>query len=61
MQGKSRRDWERKYYCYCGRLLRSPPKDWDFKSPYFYFCSCGRKWLWKIRSKRYVYAGKGGQ
>jgi len=36
------------YVCFCGRDLYNKP---------VHFCECGRKWIWKIRSERYVFAG----
>jgi len=37
------------YLCACGREIMG--KGGVFK------CECGRKWIWKIRSGRYVFAG----
>lgn len=38
------------WYCKCGNKL--------YKKP-LHACSCGRKWLWKIRSRKYVLAAGG--
>lgn len=35
-------------YCVCGREIYDKP---------VHCCVCGRKWIWKIRSRRYVFAG----
>jgi len=35
--------------CYCGRKITEKP---------VHKCECGVMWLYKIRSRKYVYAGR---
>ncbi len=35
------------WLCRCGREIKGE----------FYVCECGRMWLWKLKSGKYVYAG----
>ena len=41
--------------CYCGRKLPYPENP---NKGHVHICECGVKWIWKIRSKRWVFAGK---
>ena len=41
--------------CYCGRKLPYPENP---NKGNVHICECGVKWIWKIRSKRWVFAGK---
>jgi len=36
------------WVCKCGREIYQKP---------VHECECGRRWLWKMRSGRYVFAG----
>ena len=40
------------WVCRCGRKIPYPTT-----IPFVYRCPCGRKWIWKIRAKKYVFAG----
>jgi len=42
------------WVCYCGRYILPPL---DPENSHVYHCECGVRWIWKIRSKKYVYAG----
>ena len=37
------------WFCRCGREITEKP---------VHKCECGLKWIWKIRSNKYVYAGR---
>jgi len=43
------------WVCRCGRDIPFPL---DTENSYVHCCECGVKWVWKIRSKKYVYAGR---
>ena len=36
------------FYCHCGEEIRGR----------VFNCPCGRRWLFKMKSGRYVYAGR---
>jgi len=44
------------WVCRCGKDIPLPLNP---NGSHVHHCECGVRWLWKVRSKKYVYAGGG--